>query len=70
PLLERYNFPATVFLTSGWVSDAGKDAAVFGLGQPGLAVRLPDGRLRVLARPGGHGHLLPRQGRHQSATTR
>ncbi|WP_336206214.1 polysaccharide deacetylase family protein [Nonomuraea sp. LPB2021202275-12-8] len=27
PLLERRAFPATVFLTSGWVSDAGKDAA-------------------------------------------
>ncbi|MFD2349444.1 polysaccharide deacetylase family protein [Nonomuraea ferruginea] len=27
PLLERHAFPATVFLTSGWVADAGKDAA-------------------------------------------
>src|SRR5690606_29381525 len=27
PLLERHKFPATVFLTSGWVADAGKDAA-------------------------------------------
>ncbi|MEO3873927.1 polysaccharide deacetylase family protein [Nonomuraea sp. B12E4] len=27
PLLERHGFPATVFLTSGWVSDAGQDAA-------------------------------------------
>lgn len=27
PVLERHDFPATVFLTSGWVSDAGKDAA-------------------------------------------
>ena len=24
PLLERFGFPATVFLTSGWVSDAGR----------------------------------------------
>ncbi|MER6950736.1 polysaccharide deacetylase family protein [Nonomuraea sp. NPDC000554] len=27
PLLDRYRFPATVFLTSGWVADAGDDAA-------------------------------------------
>ncbi|GGK76358.1 polysaccharide deacetylase [Sphaerisporangium melleum] len=27
PVLERLDFPATVFLTSGWVSDAGRDAA-------------------------------------------
>ncbi|GII78441.1 polysaccharide deacetylase [Sphaerisporangium rufum] len=27
PVLERYGFPATVFLTSGWVRDAGDDAA-------------------------------------------
>ncbi|MBB2911151.1 peptidoglycan/xylan/chitin deacetylase (PgdA/CDA1 family) [Streptosporangium becharense] len=27
PVLERHGFPSTVFLTSGWVSDAGKDAA-------------------------------------------
>ncbi|MEU8268703.1 polysaccharide deacetylase family protein [Sphaerisporangium sp. NPDC049002] len=27
PVLEQLGFPATVFLTSGWVSDAGGDAA-------------------------------------------
>ena len=27
PILARFGFPATVFLTSGWVSDAGADAA-------------------------------------------
>lgn len=30
PLLERHGFPATVFVTTGWVRDAGADAA----GQP------------------------------------
>ncbi|HEY1969871.1 MAG TPA: polysaccharide deacetylase family protein [Pseudonocardia sp.] len=27
PLLTRYGFPATVFVTTGWVADAGADAA-------------------------------------------
>jgi len=27
PILQRYAFPATVFVTSGWIADAGPDAA-------------------------------------------
>jgi peptidoglycan/xylan/chitin deacetylase (PgdA/CDA1 family) len=27
PVLQRYSFPATVFVTTGWVADAGTDAA-------------------------------------------
>jgi peptidoglycan/xylan/chitin deacetylase (PgdA/CDA1 family) len=27
PILRRYSFPATVFVTTGWIADAGADAA-------------------------------------------
>ena len=27
PILRRYDFPATVFVTSGWIADAGPNAA-------------------------------------------
>ncbi|MFI7635601.1 polysaccharide deacetylase family protein [Nonomuraea sp. NPDC049400] len=58
PLLERYHFPATVFLTSGWVSDAGDDAA----GRP-LDKMLSWGQAREAAQTGieigGHSHSHP-----------
>jgi len=58
PLLERHRFPATVFLTSGWVADAGKDAA----GRP-LDDMLTWGQAREAARSGieigGHSHSHP-----------
>ncbi|MFG2075666.1 Polysaccharide deacetylase [Nonomuraea maritima] len=58
PLLERHNFPATVFLTSGWVSDAGADAA----GRP-LDAMLSWGQAREAAQTGveigGHSHSHP-----------
>lgn len=58
PLLERYAFPATVFLTSGWVSDAGKDAA----GRP-LDDMLSWTQAREAAQTGieigGHSHSHP-----------
>jgi peptidoglycan/xylan/chitin deacetylase (PgdA/CDA1 family) len=58
PLLERYAFPATVFLTSGWVSDAGKDAA----GRP-LDTMLTWSQAREAAscgiEIGGHSHSHP-----------
>ncbi|MFE3452882.1 polysaccharide deacetylase family protein [Nonomuraea sp. NPDC059194] len=58
PLLERHDFPATVFLTSGWVADAGKDAA----GRP-LDDMLSWGQAREIAQSGieigGHSHSHP-----------
>ncbi|WP_188191826.1 polysaccharide deacetylase family protein [Nonomuraea sp. SYSU D8015] len=58
PLLDRYNFPATVFLTSGWVSDAGEEAA----GRP-LDDMLSWGQAREAAQTGieigGHSHSHP-----------
>ncbi|MDR8414618.1 polysaccharide deacetylase family protein [Nonomuraea sp. 3-1Str] len=58
PLLERHRFPATVFLTSGWVSDAGADAA----GRP-LDDMLSWGQAREIAQTGieigGHSHSHP-----------
>ncbi|MFD1496659.1 polysaccharide deacetylase family protein [Streptosporangium lutulentum] len=58
PLLRRYDFPATVFLTSGWVSDAGKDAA----GRP-LDTMLTWSQVREAAscgiEIGGHSHSHP-----------
>jgi peptidoglycan/xylan/chitin deacetylase (PgdA/CDA1 family) len=58
PLLERHNVPATVFLTSGWVSDAGKEAA----GRP-LDTMLTWSQAREAAscgiEIGGHSHSHP-----------
>ncbi|MEV0198888.1 polysaccharide deacetylase family protein [Nonomuraea sp. NPDC050691] len=58
PLLERHRFPATVFLTSGWVADAGADAA----GRP-LDDMLSWGQAREIAQTGieigGHSHSHP-----------
>ncbi|MFI6598198.1 polysaccharide deacetylase family protein [Nonomuraea sp. NPDC050536] len=58
PLLERYDFPATVFLTSGWVADADGDAA----GRP-LDAMLSWGQAREAAQTGiefgGHSHSHP-----------
>ncbi|MEU7856489.1 MULTISPECIES: polysaccharide deacetylase family protein [Nonomuraea] len=58
PMLDRYKFPATVFLTSGWVSDAGDDAA----GRP-LDDMLTWGQAREAAQTGieigGHSHSHP-----------
>ncbi|MEU6725693.1 polysaccharide deacetylase family protein [Nonomuraea wenchangensis] len=58
PLLERYGFPATVFLTSGWVADAGAEAA----GRP-LDAMLSWGQAREAAQTGieigGHSHSHP-----------
>ncbi|GAA4520968.1 MULTISPECIES: polysaccharide deacetylase family protein [Nonomuraea] len=58
PLLERHAFPATVFLTSGWVADAGKDAA----GRP-LDDMLSWTQAREAAQTGieigGHSHSHP-----------
>ncbi len=58
PVLERYDFPATVFLTSGWVRDAGEDAA----GRP-LDAMLSWSQAREAAscgiEIGGHSHSHP-----------
>ncbi|GAA3551706.1 hypothetical protein GCM10022419_035010 [Nonomuraea rosea] len=58
PLLERYSFPATVFLTSGWVADAGADAAGRALDD-----MLSWGQAREAAQTGieigGHSHSHP-----------
>ncbi|MEV0589149.1 polysaccharide deacetylase family protein [Nonomuraea sp. NPDC050310] len=58
PVLERLGFPATVFLTSGWVADAGKDAA----GRP-LDEMLSWTQARECAQTGieigGHSHSHP-----------
>ncbi|MFI6479137.1 polysaccharide deacetylase family protein [Nonomuraea sp. NPDC050663] len=58
PVLDRLSFPATVFLTSGWVSDAGKDAA----GEP-LDEMLTWSQAREAAATGieigGHSHSHP-----------
>jgi peptidoglycan/xylan/chitin deacetylase (PgdA/CDA1 family) len=58
PLLDRHSFTATVFLTSGWVSDAGKDAA----GRP-LDRMLSWNQAREAAECGveigGHSHSHP-----------
>ncbi|WP_344926467.1 polysaccharide deacetylase family protein, partial [Streptosporangium carneum] len=58
PVLERHDFPATVFLTSGWVRDAGKDAA----GRP-LDTMLTWSQAREAAscgvEIGGHSHSHP-----------
>lgn len=58
PMLDRYQFPATVFLTSGWVADAGDDAA----GRP-LDDMLTWSQAREAAQTGieigGHSHSHP-----------
>ncbi|WP_327090111.1 polysaccharide deacetylase family protein [Nonomuraea sp. NBC_01738] len=58
PLLERHDFPATVFLTSGWVADAGRDAAGRSLDE-----MLSWGQAREAAQTGiefgGHSHSHP-----------
>ncbi|GGO65674.1 polysaccharide deacetylase family protein [Nonomuraea cavernae] len=58
PLLERHRFPATVFLTSGWVADAGPDAAGRALDD-----MLSWGQAREIAQTGieigGHSHSHP-----------
>ncbi|MFG3442200.1 polysaccharide deacetylase family protein [Nonomuraea sp. NPDC047897] len=58
PILERHRFPATVFVTSGWLADAGADAA----GRP-LDDMLTWGQVREAARAGieigGHSHSHP-----------
>lgn len=58
PVLERLRFPATVFLTSGWVADAGQEAA----GRP-LDAMLSWSQARECAQSGveigGHSHSHP-----------
>lgn len=58
PILRRYGFPATVFVTTGWLADAGEDAA----GSP-LGRMLAYSQLRDLAAAGveigAHSHSHP-----------
>lgn len=58
PILRRYGFPATVFVTSGWIADAGSDAA----GTP-LDRMLTWAQVRELAAAGieigAHSHSHP-----------
>lgn len=58
PILRRYEFPATVFVTSGWISDAGPHAA----GTP-LDRMLSWAQIRELAAAnieiGAHSHSHP-----------
>jgi peptidoglycan/xylan/chitin deacetylase (PgdA/CDA1 family) len=58
PLLERYEVPATIFVTSGWLRDAGADAA----GRP-LDTMLSWSQVREVASAGveigGHSHSHP-----------
>lgn len=58
PILRRYDFPATVFVTSGWVADAGPNAA----GAP-LDRMLSWAQVRELAAAGieigAHSHSHP-----------
>lgn len=58
PLLDRYGVPATVFVTSGWLADAGADAA----GRP-LDAMLSWSQVREAASAGieigGHSHSHP-----------
>ncbi|MBO3748253.1 polysaccharide deacetylase family protein [Streptosporangiaceae bacterium NEAU-GS5] len=58
PLLDRHGFPATVFVTSGWLADAGPEAA----GTP-LDAMLSWSQVREAAAAGveiaGHSHSHP-----------
>jgi peptidoglycan/xylan/chitin deacetylase (PgdA/CDA1 family) len=58
PILRRYDFPATVFVTSGWIADAGPNAA----GAP-LDKMLNCAQVRELAAAGieigAHSHSHP-----------
>ncbi|MCG5212676.1 polysaccharide deacetylase family protein [Streptosporangium sp. KLBMP 9127] len=58
PVLQRHGFPATVFLTSGWVEDAGEEAA----GRP-LDAMLTWSQVREAVscgiEIGGHSHSHP-----------
>ncbi|MFI6498800.1 polysaccharide deacetylase family protein [Nonomuraea typhae] len=58
PVLDRHRFPATIFVTTGWLADAGKDSA----GRP-LDDMLSWGQAREAAASGieigGHSHSHP-----------
>jgi len=58
PLLQQYGMPATLFVTSGWIADAGKDAA----GRP-LDATLSWSQVREAVscgiEIGGHSHSHP-----------
>ena len=58
PILRRYDFPATVFVTSGWIADAGSNAAGAPLGR-----MLSWAQVRELAAAGieigAHSHSHP-----------
>ncbi|MFC9972221.1 polysaccharide deacetylase family protein [Spirillospora sp. NPDC127200] len=58
PVLERHGFPATVFVTTGWLADAGPDAA----GRP-LDTMMAWSQVREAAahgvEVGGHSHSHP-----------
>ncbi|WP_245681687.1 polysaccharide deacetylase family protein [Actinomadura kijaniata] len=58
PVLERHGFPATVFVTTGWLADAGPDAA----GRP-LDTMMAWSQVREAAAHGveigGHSHSHP-----------
>ncbi|AFM19320.1 putative xylanase/chitin deacetylase [Mycolicibacterium chubuense NBB4] len=67
PILERRGFPATVFVTSGWVADAGSHAA----GKP-LDRMLTRAQIRGLAAAGveigAHSHSHPQLDQLDDAT--
>ncbi|MFC4060500.1 polysaccharide deacetylase family protein [Planomonospora corallina] len=58
PLLARYGFPSTVFVTTGWIRDAGKDAAGRRLG-PTLSWSQITEAVSCGAEIGGHSHSHP-----------
>lgn len=66
PILRRYDFPATVFVTSGWIADAGPNAA----GAP-LDQMLNWAQVRELAAAGieigAHSHSHPKLDRLNDA---
>jgi len=69
PILRRYDFPATVFVTSGWIADAGANAA----GAP-LDQMLNWAQVRELAAAGieigAHSHSHPELDQLDDATLR